>query len=56
MPKILKDKSERLDSRVTFNLNAADYKRLVEIAGKRRVPFGQILRELVRNYLILVSK
>jgi len=56
MPKIIKDQSERLDTRVTFNVNARDHKRLVAIADKRQIPFGQILRELVRGYLAECSK
>ena len=56
MPKILTNESERLATRVPFNLRAGDHKQLVKIAANRRVPFGQILRELVRQFVDEANK
>ena len=56
MPKYLDYEADRLARRVTFNLNGLDHDALVRIAKKQHVPFGQILRQLVRTYLKQVEK
>ncbi len=56
MPKLIDKESDRLSVRVTFNMTQYDHESLVNIAGKQHVPFGQILRALVRDYLKRTNK
>ena len=56
MPRKLLNEADRLGVRITFNMTEKDHAELLRIAEKQRIPFGQILRALVRNYLKQTGK